>query len=234
MSVREAAATQRPRAVVFDVNETLTDLTPLEEVFSRLGLGDTLLSWWFAVLLRDGFALTAAGDAAAFGELIVAALDEVAAASGRNLPDRAGAEVVDAFGRLPLHPDVEPALERLRSAGVPAFALTNGSARPARRILEAAGVVDLFADVLSVDEVGHWKPRPEPYHYAAQVAGVSPVQVALVAVHPWDIHGAACAGLMTGWVNRVGRPFPAAFREPLVQSRDLDGVVVRLLALGPT
>ena len=174
LSVQGEKATQPPQAVVFDVNETLTDLAPLKEVFSRLGLGDTSLRWWFAVLLRDGFALTATGDAATFGDLTLAALDEVAAASGRDLPDGAGAEVMNAFGRVPLHPDVAPALERLQSAGIPAFALTNGSASPARRILGAAGVVNLFTDVLSVDAVGHWKPRPEPYHYAAEVAGVPP------------------------------------------------------------
>jgi 2-haloacid dehalogenase len=231
---RGTPASQRLEAVVFDVNETLTDLAPLEEVFARIGLGGTTLRWWFAVLLRDGFALTAAGDAATFGALAMAALDEVAASSGRDLPDGAGAEVVDAFGRVPVHPDVAPALDRLQSAGVPAFALTNGSAPLARRILGAAGVVNGFADVLSVDVVGHWKPRPEPYWYAAEVAGVPPAQVALVAVHPWDLHGAASAGLTTGWVNRDGRHYPAVFRAPLVQSTDLDGVVERLLDLGDT
>lgn len=36
----------------------------------------------------------------------------------------------------------------------------------------------------------------------------------LVAVHPWDIHGAARAGLGTAWVNRSGAPYPAYFAEP--------------------
>jgi 2-haloacid dehalogenase len=232
VNVEAPLSIRRPEAVVFDVNETLTDLAPLEEVFARIGLGATSLRWWFAVLLRDGFALTVTGDLATFADLATAALDEVAATSGRDLPDGAGAEVVDAFGRVPVHPDVAPALDRLRSAGVPAFALTNGSAPLARRILGAAGVVDLFANVLSVDVVGHWKPRPEPYWYAAEVAGVAPAQVALVAVHPWDLHGAASAGLTTGWVNRDARHYPAVFRAPLVQSTDLEGVVERLLALG--
>ncbi len=47
----------RPRAVAFDVNETLTDLAPLAEVFERLGVGKDALAWWFAALVRDGFAL---------------------------------------------------------------------------------------------------------------------------------------------------------------------------------
>ncbi len=225
-------ASRRPEAVVFDVNETLTDLAPLEQVFAALGLGSTALRWWFAVLLRDGFALTATGDRAAFGDLALAALDEVAAASDRVLPGGAGTQVMEAFGRVPVHHDVEAALDRLKSAGVATFALTNGSAPLARRILGAAGVVDRLTDVLSVDVVGHWKPRPEPYWYAAEVAGAAFDHVALVAVHPWDIHGAASAGLMTGWVNRDRRQYPTFYRPPTVQSIDLHGVVERLLALG--
>jgi len=228
------AQARRPEAVAFDVNETLTDLTPLTEVFAGFGLEDTALRWWFAVLLRDGLALAAAGDAATFGDLAVIALDEVAAASGRVLPKGSGHELVDAFGRVPVHPDVSPALHRLQAAGVPAFALTNGSAPLTRRILDAAGVVDAFADVLSVDAVRHWKPRPEPYRYAAEVAGVPPDRLALVAVHPWDLHGAASAGLSTGWVNRDGRTYPSVFRQPTVRSADLDGVVEQLLALEST
>lgn len=221
-----------PDAVAFDVNETLTDLAPLTEVFARWGLEGITVRWWFAVLLRDGFAVAATGGTALFSDLAEAALDELAAASGRSLPRGAGDEVADAWGRLSVHRDVLPALERLRAAGIPAFALTNGSVAPTRQILAAAGVVDLFTGILSVDDVGHWKPRPEPYRYLAEVAGVSPERVALVAVHPWDLHGAASAGLTTGWANRDGRRYPSMFRTPTVQSAVLDGVIERLVALG--
>jgi 2-haloacid dehalogenase len=36
----------------------------------------------------------------------------------------------------------------------------------------------------------------------------------LVAVHPWDIHGAAQAGLATAWINRTGSTYPAYFAAP--------------------
>jgi 2-haloacid dehalogenase len=36
----------------------------------------------------------------------------------------------------------------------------------------------------------------------------------LVAVHPWDIHGAARAGLRTAWINRTGARYPSYFRAP--------------------
>ncbi len=231
MTAPGPTASHRPEVVVFDVNETLTDLTALHDVFNRFGLGDNALAWWFSALLRDGFALAATGDAAPFGELAAIALDEVAAVSGRVLPEGASADLIEAFGRLPLYPDVAPALDRLRAAEVPAYALTNGSADLARTILKSAGVLDAFVEVLSVDEVNHWKPRPEPYRSLARVAMTPSDRVMMIAVHPWDLHGAACVGLMTGWVNRSDRPFPRVFRRPTVESTDLDGVVERLLAL---
>ncbi len=58
----------RPRILVFDVNETLSDMAPLSERFEEVGAaaGDARL--WFAGM-RDGFALTAAGRWASFAEV---------------------------------------------------------------------------------------------------------------------------------------------------------------------
>lgn len=221
----------RPLAVAFDVNETLTDLAPVAQVFTRLGFAPEALRWWFAALLRDGMALAASGGSSGFADLAMAALDEVAGGAGITLPSDAGDQVMDAMRAVPLHPDVAPALDLLANAGVPAYALTNGAAAFARALLTAGGVVDLLAEVLSVDAVGHWKPRPEPYRYAAQLAGVPVERLALVAVHPWDTHGAASAGLVTGWVDRAERGYPAVFTVPTVQGPDLTRVVDLLLAL---
>src|SRR5436309_623934 len=55
--------------VVFDVNETLSDMTPMGQRFADLGLPEHLAKLWFASLLRDGFALTASGDHELFSVL---------------------------------------------------------------------------------------------------------------------------------------------------------------------
>jgi 2-haloacid dehalogenase len=56
----------RPQVLVFDANETLSDLTPLRTRFEDIGAPGHLLATWFAGVLRDGFALTAAGGYADF------------------------------------------------------------------------------------------------------------------------------------------------------------------------
>ena len=43
----------------------------------------------------------------------------------------------------------------------------------------------------------------------------------LVAVHPWDIDGAARAGLGTAWITRDGAPYPGYFRSPDVTAASL-------------
>ncbi|MFC8411701.1 haloacid dehalogenase type II, partial [Arthrobacter sp. NPDC057259] len=49
---------------------------------------------------------------------------------------------------------------------------------------------------------------------AASACGTRPEEMLLVAVHPWDIHGAARAGLATAWINRTGGTYPAYFQTP--------------------
>ena len=53
---------ERPTLLVFDVNETLSDMAPLADRFVDVGTPEHLAKLWFAELLRDGFAVTVAGD----------------------------------------------------------------------------------------------------------------------------------------------------------------------------
>jgi 2-haloacid dehalogenase len=43
----------------------------------------------------------------------------------------------------------------------------------------------------------------------------------LVAVHPWDIHGAHQAGMRTGWISRQDTPYPDYFSAPGLRAPDL-------------
>ena len=71
--------------VVFDVNETLSDMTPVTEAFTDLGAPGHLAQVWFAALLRDGFAAAAAGGLVPFAEL---GREAPAAAPGVGGPGR--------------------------------------------------------------------------------------------------------------------------------------------------
>ena len=109
--------------------------------------------------------------------------------------------------------------------------LTNGSASFTSSFVERAGL--RMDRIISVGEVYRWKPASVVYLYAAEVLGVSPDRLALVAAHDWDCHGAKRAGLTAGWVSRKAGGFGAPFAPPDVQGEDLTEVAAKLLALEP-
>lgn len=221
----------RPKAIAFDVNETLFSIETMRPRLIALGLGPLALEWWFAVVLRDGFALAATGNPRPFEDLARQALAEILEASViKVMPDRVNA-VLAGLAELAPHSDVELGLSVLHKAGVPALALTNGSIGTVTSLFAKAGFAHLVDQVISVDQVGQWKPRPEPYWFAAEQAGIPVKALALVASHPWDINGAARAGLVTGWVNRGGKSYPNGMHAPHVQGSSLNEVIQRLLAL---
>ena len=220
-----------PDLVLLDVNETLSDTSALAGVLARLGAPEHLGPTWFASVLRDGFALTVAGAPGPFADVAAAAARSLLAAHvDAPALDGAVETLVGAVGELPLHPDVADGLASLAAAGTRLVALTNGSADVASGLLERGGVRRHLEGVLSVQDLGDgaWKPAAAAYAGACAALGTGAGAAMLVAVHPWDVHGAARAGLRTAWVDRSGAEFPAVFAEPEVSVGGLDGLADRL------
>lgn len=216
--------TRRVDLVVFDVNETLSDLRPLARRFSDRGCPEHVLDTWFAGVLRDGFAATAAGTMVTFAAVASSNLRDHLAAVGRA-PETLRedvAHILGGFGDLDVHPDVPAGMRALQERGVRMAALTNGSTSLSEPMFARAGVLEMFERRLSVEDVGRWKPAPEPYRYAVQTCEVDPARAALVAVHPWDVHGAQRAGLLGVWVNRRAASYPAYLPPP---DLEVDGLV---------
>jgi 2-haloacid dehalogenase len=221
-----------PTLVLFDVNETLSDLRPLRGRFEEVGAPGELLELWFASTLRDGIALAAAGAYADFRTVALGVLRGRLAqveTLGRD-PGEAAQHILAGFAELDVHPDVEEGMRRLADAGMRMATLTNGAAEVGQKLLERAGFGDLVERFLSVDEVQRWKPAPEPYLYAARELGVSPAQCALIAAHPWDIDGAKRSGLQAAWLNRTNARYPDFFQRPDAISETLGGLAEALLA----
>jgi 2-haloacid dehalogenase len=220
-----------PALIAFDVNETLSDPLPLRRSFEAHGIPGAAVEAWLAGILRDGLAVTAAGGSVTFESLASDGLEERLAAA-KVPPERRDAAreaLLADFRGLGVHDDVEAGLRLLAGTSTNAVTLTNGSARYARGLLERAGLGDLVEANLSVEEVGPWKPAPQAYRHALDRYGIDAARAALVAVHPWDIHGAGRAGLATGWVNRSDLPYPTSLEPPDVTGATLDEVVRGLL-----
>jgi 2-haloacid dehalogenase len=207
------ASRLRPELLIFDVNETLSDLSPLEQRFDEVGAPAHLAQTWFAGVLRDGFALTAVDASRPFAEIATGTLlNSLHGLSlNRSLED-AVEHVMNGFSALPVHADVPNAVRTLAGSGMRLVTLSNGAAAVAEGLLDRAGIRDRFEMLLSVEDAGAWKPAAGAYAFALARCGVEPRDAMLVAVHPWDIDGAARAGLATAWIDRAGGPYPDYFR----------------------
>ncbi|MGI9083881.1 MAG: haloacid dehalogenase type II [Aeromicrobium sp.] len=211
----------RPSVVLFDVNETLSDLSSMGDRFAEIGLPSHLAPTWFAGLLRDGLAVTVTGRQASFKEIAADVLRGLATGVDGVDADAAIEHVLGAFATLDLHPDVDDGLRQLHAGGVRMATLTNGAASIPETLLARAGVDDVMERFLSVDDAGIWKPHPDAYHYALRTLGAGAEATMLVAAHPWDIDGAARAGLATAYVNRNARPYPGHFQRADVEVTSL-------------
>jgi 2-haloacid dehalogenase len=109
--------------------------------------------------------------------------------------------------------------------------LTNGAASTTEGFVARTALTGLVERVITVAEVRRWKPPAVVYEHAAQTTGVRVADLALVAAHAWDCHGAKRAGLTTGWVSRLEGRYADIFAPPDVTGGDLVEVVERLLAL---
>ncbi|MGE5136060.1 MAG: haloacid dehalogenase type II [Gemmatimonadota bacterium] len=218
----------RPAAVAFDVIETLMPLAPLRDRLAAVGQPPDLLELWFTRTLRDGMALSAAGDFVPFRDVAEAALHSV---TGYKLTSELAAQVLAGFGELPAHPDVLPAVQRLAGAGVRVALLTNGGPEVMASFAGRTGLTPYLDKVITTAEVRRWKPPPIVYRYAAESLGVTPERLALVAAHAWDCHGASRAGLVTGWVSRSEGRYPPVFAPPDVTGETLVDVAEGLLSL---
>lgn len=216
--------------LVFDVNETLLDLAALDPLFVDL-LGDAgLRPQWFASMLQLSFVAGLTGQYVDFSTAQRGALQMTAARAGIELSTGEVETVVDAMRRLPPHPDVPPALTRLREAGWRLAALTNSVLDVAKDQLSNAGIANVFEAIFSADEVRALKPAPAPYRMVADSCGVEIGELCMVAAHPWDVSGAMAAGAQAAFVARGGVVPSPLGSQPTFTGTDLAEVADALLA----
>lgn len=113
-------------------------------------------------------------------------------------------------------------LNHLASRGVRLGVVTNCSIHLGRRAAERVGVP--FAAVVTAEEVGFYKPRPEPYRAVIDRIGADPGRTLFVAGSPADIPGAVGVGMPVFWHNRMGLPFVPDKARPLLIADSLHPV----------
>ena len=132
---------RRPGLLIFDVNETLSDMSPMAKRFEDVGAAAHLSTTWFAGLLRDGFALTAAEASDSFAHIAAESLRVSLHGPPLNrAPSEAVSYIMDGFAGPPVHPDVPDGIGALGGLGIRLVTLSNGSASVAEALFDRAGI----------------------------------------------------------------------------------------------
>jgi 2-haloacid dehalogenase len=110
------------------------------------------------------------------------------------------------YDHLPAYPDVPDALDRLAARGATLAILSNGTPAMLATATRTAGTGTRFAAILSVEEVGVYKPHASVYGLVARHLGARGDDVLFVSSNGWDVAGAAGFGFTTAWINRSRLP----------------------------
>jgi 2-haloacid dehalogenase len=215
---------------VFDVNETLLDLSALDDEFERLFGDRGVRASWFGQMLQSALVATVTERYVTFGELGVAALHMVAERHGVAVDESDERRLAEGMRTLPPHPDVTESLKTLRAAGFRTAALTNSTLEVATDQIANAGLSGLFEEVLSADQARRLKPAPEPYALAADRLGVGLPDLRLIAAHAWDVTGAIRAGARAAFVARPGMVLDPSGETPDIVGADLAEVTAAIVA----
>jgi 2-haloacid dehalogenase len=215
------------RACVFDAFGTLFDLASAAARCNDV-LGDKTVA--VATLWRDKqitytWLRAAQNLHADFWQVTGDALDftlETLAISDPAVRER----LMGLYRKLDHFPEVPDTLRRLKATGFTTAILSNGSPDMLCDLVANAGLGQLLDHVLSVEEVGVFKPHPSVYQLAVDRLGVPADQISFQSSNAWDAYAASAFGMRVVWCNRYGQR-----RERLPGSPDRE---IRTLAELPS
>ena len=195
------------KACVFDAYGTLFDYASAA-AGCRDALGDKLdrltalwrdkqlqYTWLRAIQARHADFWQVTGDALDYA-LGVLAIDDAA------LRHR----LMNLYLTLDAFPEVPDMLGRLKAAGMKTAILSNGAPKMLNTAVDGAGLRNLIDEILSVEEVGVYKPHSRVYQLAVHRLRVQPSAIAFQSSNAWDAYAASAFGMKVVWCNRYGLP----------------------------
>ncbi len=203
----------RPKVFVFDAYGTLFDVASAAQWVARApgsagftALWPTLADDWRRTQLEYAWLRSLMGAYVDFATVTAEALDFVLEAHGLGAERALRARLLSIYDDLPAYSDVREMLTTLHNKGARLAILSNGTPDMLARAVASTGVGGLIEAVLSVEEVGVFKPAPEVYAMVETHMDVRPSQVMFVSGNAWDVAGAARFGFTTVWINRFCAP----------------------------
>lgn len=224
------ASRKTPALILFDVNETLLDLSPLKQAINSHFEKEYAAKEWFLYLLQYSLVEMATDQYHNFSEIGDAALQMLGQSLEKDISADERREILAHMAKLQPHKDVEEGLLMLKEAGFRLATLTNSAEKVAAKQLEHAGIASFFEARLSVDSMRMFKPKLHTYRKALKLLSASPEETLFVAAHGWDITGAQRAGLSAAFIGRPGQALYPLAEPPAYQGKTLPDIARQLLA----
>lgn len=228
------------KAVVFDAYGTLFDVY---SVTARLesycpGQGSAIAQLWRDKQIEYSRLVSLSDPSPggsryyeSFWSITCKALDYALQRFEQSLSDEQVKSVLDQYHALAAFPENAGVLDALKQQGVVTAILSNGDPGMLGGAVSAAGFGGLIGQVLSVDEVRHFKIMPQAYRLVEQRLGVAPAEVLFVSSNGWDVLAAQWFGFRVCWINRHGLPVETLGPAPEHQGADLQAVLHVVSAL---
>jgi len=131
-------------------------------------------------------------------------------------------DLLNAWLYVRTYPEVTDALDTLAPRRL--AVLSNGNPEMLESTLATGGIRDRFEHVLSVDDIGVYKPHPSVYELAVKAFALPAERILFVSSNPWDAAGAKTFGFPVAWVNRAAAPFERLGVTPDLVVADLAAV----------
>lgn len=206
-TLARAASGSRFKAVVFD-GFPIIDPRPVAALAEQFfpGKGAELNNAWRTRQFEYCWLRTLSNRYADFRQVTQEALVFAAKSLRLELSTSVRDQLGHAYLELSAWPDVLPALQSLRAAGIRMTFLSNLTAEMLDAAIRNSKLNDFFEAPLTTDRVRAFKPDPRAYEMALTAFDCTREEIAFVASAGWDVAGAKWFGYPTFWVNRTELP----------------------------
>ena len=196
------------KACVFDAYGTLFDVhAPVGRVASRIGdQADAVSNMWRLKQLQYTWLRSLMQAHVEFWQVTGEALDF--ALSFHGIEDKAlRDELMDLYFELDAYDDARTALSALKAGGLKTAILSNGSPKMLGGAVNSADLASVLDDVISIEDVGIYKPDSRVYQLAVDRMGVSsPSEICFVSANTWDAQAGSHFGYRVARIDRFGLP----------------------------
>jgi 2-haloacid dehalogenase len=190
--------------LAFDVYGTLIDTHGVVALLEIM-VGDKAKAFsttWRDKQLEYSFRRAAMQNYVTFATCTAQALDYACAYYKVELSEEQKSSLMAIYAVLPAFDEVKEALLKFKAKGFRLFAFSNGKGEAVEKLLENAGVKELFLGIVSVDDLKTFKPNPGVYAHFLRSAQVKGEEAWLISSNPFDVTGSISAGLKSAWIQR--------------------------------